>query len=242
MLLQLTAQDRIDGGISLLLRCPGYSPSNVDMNNIMIDVYFPPRELEEGGSDLRLLISKMIHTFGEHVVLPHLQRFEARCYAEGIDPPQPPGEPNFEILMPQTKSTLAAVTGVQLRDERLCSLPSPLPKRCNAHFRCRCCLSCSSSSSMSINHTPHLAMSPVKSQRIPHKAAISIGLNTNAALERLHLDNNLIPQLHILITTLPSNRWEAELQNSVWNLTHEEAFTVWLALQADVGTSRDFKV
>jgi hypothetical protein len=85
-------QDRIDGGISLLLRSPGYDRSKVDgLDNIIVEVYLPPREIEEGGSELCSVVTSMIYAFGKDIVLPHLQRFEGRCRAEGVEPPKPPG-------------------------------------------------------------------------------------------------------------------------------------------------------
>jgi hypothetical protein len=77
--------DRIDGGITFLLRCPGYCAwEGISLEDITLDIYFSPRELTEGGQKLRSAIDTLMQIFGEDVVSPHLKRFTARCGAEGI--------------------------------------------------------------------------------------------------------------------------------------------------------------
>ncbi|KAI9572209.1 hypothetical protein HD554DRAFT_1989741, partial [Boletus coccyginus] len=42
----LTLQDRLDGGISLLIRCPGFEvPPDVTADQLDVDIYVTPREL-----------------------------------------------------------------------------------------------------------------------------------------------------------------------------------------------------
>ena len=69
-------------------------------------------------------------------------------------------------------------------------------------------------------------------------AIISIGSNTDAALDRFHLDDNLIPQLHKLMTTVRSSKWEAKLRTADWGLSYEQAVTLSNALQADIGIAK----
>jgi hypothetical protein len=99
MAIQLTVQDRIDGGISLLLRCPG-SASNKKLRpeDITVDVYFTPRELAEGGDQLKSDLSIMVQGFGQDFVLPHLLRYEQRCRVEKVKPRGPAGDVIFSQL------------------------------------------------------------------------------------------------------------------------------------------------
>jgi hypothetical protein len=66
-----------------------------------VDLYISPRELEEGGFEMRSTISNFIQAFGRDIAFPHLQRFATRCHAEGVRPPKPPSKPafpNFGVL------------------------------------------------------------------------------------------------------------------------------------------------
>lgn len=82
-------QDRLDGGISLLIRCMGYEiPSNMNMSadKVNVDVYITPRELlrnECVNGDTAMLVQAFCQDFA----LPHLERFKERCKIESIHPP-----------------------------------------------------------------------------------------------------------------------------------------------------------
>lgn len=87
----MAVQDRIDGGITLLMRCPGHLTSeDVTVENITIDVYVSPRELSETSSEIDKHTALLAQSFGEDIVLPHLRRFAARCRVEKVVPPQTP--------------------------------------------------------------------------------------------------------------------------------------------------------
>lgn len=85
---QITVQDRIDGGISFLMRCPGQRSS--DLENLTVDVYISPRELLEAGTDMNRKAASFVQSFGKDFALPHLRRFAARCRTEGVVLPQTP--------------------------------------------------------------------------------------------------------------------------------------------------------
>lgn len=77
----------MDGGISIIMRCPGYRPSTVlSLENITVDVYVSPRELKlaEGGERTSERVARLVQDFGAHIALPHLHRFQARCLAERV--------------------------------------------------------------------------------------------------------------------------------------------------------------
>jgi hypothetical protein len=137
------------------------------------------------------------------------------------------------------------VTGIQLRGEDLSTFPVATPKG-SAHFQCRC-----HSSSRSLPSDIHQPLQAKESNghltRLVDpvgeldNAIISLGLHTDAALDRFHLEDSLIPQLRVLVTTVRSSKWEAELRQSVWGLTFEQAFTLANALKADIA-QRQVKV
>jgi hypothetical protein len=90
---QMTVQDHIDGGITLLMRCPGYHASEeLTAENITVDIYISPHELLEGGTKMNENVAVMVQKFWQDFALPHLHRFAAHCHVENIVPPQVPCE------------------------------------------------------------------------------------------------------------------------------------------------------
>jgi hypothetical protein len=85
------------------------------------------------------------------------------------------------------------------------------------------------SHSRSIPATPAMAAIPI----------ISIGPSTDSALDRLALDDTLIPQLHELVTTVRSSMWEAKLRTTGYGaLNFEQASTLANALKADIHVAK----
>ena len=81
-------QDRLDGGISVLVRCPGFdAQSNIATDQIPVDVYVTPRELLRNeciSGDTAMLVQAFCQDFA----VPHLGRFVQRCKVESISPPK----------------------------------------------------------------------------------------------------------------------------------------------------------
>jgi hypothetical protein len=89
----------VDGGISILLWCPGFKlPGGSGAEKIMVDAYISPRELKEGGKDLTKHVTLLVQAFGADIALPHLCRFEARCAVERVKPPSAPGMDHALLL------------------------------------------------------------------------------------------------------------------------------------------------
>jgi hypothetical protein len=82
--------DRADGGITLILRCPGQHATSVE--DLTIDTYISPRELNEGSKELTKHIALIIQAFGADVAFPYLHRFAKRCLAEQIELPFAPSK------------------------------------------------------------------------------------------------------------------------------------------------------
>jgi hypothetical protein len=86
---KVTAQDRLDGGISLLIRCPGSAATAVlAPEHMSVDLYITPRELDNCPKVIGGDTSCLVQAFAENYAIPHLQRFTERCRAEGVVPPQ----------------------------------------------------------------------------------------------------------------------------------------------------------
>lgn len=115
-----TTQDRIDGGITLILRCPGWqTPNDFTIKNAPINVYMTPRELLAGGHRISHDVAVMVQKFGEAIALPHLRRFTAHCNIESV------------------KALPLSSPGPQLQLDKQPYLPAP-EKNGSAHLRCRC--------------------------------------------------------------------------------------------------------
>jgi hypothetical protein len=89
----VATQDCIDGGITLLLRCPGYLAPEECVENVTVDAYISPGELRDGGQMMHERVALLIQSFGEDLVVPHLKRFSVRCQTENLVPPPKPGTP-----------------------------------------------------------------------------------------------------------------------------------------------------
>ncbi|KAF8329664.1 hypothetical protein F5887DRAFT_923671 [Amanita rubescens] len=78
----LAALDRIDGGVSVLLHCPGY-PVQQDfaVENVSVDMYITPHALEADNIQERL--AYMVQGFGHHIAVPYLHQFTAKHEADG---------------------------------------------------------------------------------------------------------------------------------------------------------------
>ena len=88
---QLTCQDRIDGGISILLRSPGYRIDDTTMmHDLVIDMYCTPRAVVQGGSQITSDLAVIAQFFAQDLVMPCLCQFQERCEAERVTPPALP--------------------------------------------------------------------------------------------------------------------------------------------------------
>ena len=65
-------------------------------------------------------------------------------------------------------------------------------------------------------------------------ALISIGPETDAVIDRLGLNDSLIPCLRVLTHTVRSSRWESVLRTPHWGLSYEQAANFAKAMQADI--------
>jgi hypothetical protein len=88
---QITTLDNIDGGLTLLLRCPGYSvQEDLAAEKITANTYVSPRELKKGGKEMSKQVALILQAFGAELAMPHLCCFHACCNVEGLNAAAPP--------------------------------------------------------------------------------------------------------------------------------------------------------
>jgi hypothetical protein len=71
---------------------------------------------------------------------------------------------------------------------------------------------------------------------------LSIGLHTDAMLDRFGLDDKMLLKLQELIGSVHSSCWEAVLQSPKWNLTHEQVLNMSKVLHLDLDSSQSMYV
>ena len=129
-------QDRLDGGISLLIRCPGSEPlSNLAAEKITLDIYVTPHELirnEHVSGDTAMLIQ----AFSQEFALPHLQCFAERCKIESIKAPKPHCKSMLEYRVGFTNFGVVLAEPIDLnRQNHLPTFLSPVASR----IQCTAC-------------------------------------------------------------------------------------------------------
>ncbi|KAG2151062.1 uncharacterized protein EDB93DRAFT_1083700 [Suillus bovinus] len=93
-------QDRLDGRISLVIRCPGSEATpTLSPEHLSLDLYITPRELCESPDRIGGDISVMVQAFEEEFAVPHLRHFTERCHIEGVVPPHHcKSAPSFSLM------------------------------------------------------------------------------------------------------------------------------------------------
>ena len=118
--------DRIDGGFSFLIRCPGYDPSKAAcFDGMSVDAYISPRELAEGDEKLQSAITSILGIFNQEIVPLHLQRYAAHCNVEGVKPRHPPGKLKFYIPKAWRKILTCSGGDLQLPGRSFSTLLDP---------------------------------------------------------------------------------------------------------------------
>jgi hypothetical protein len=93
-------QDRLNGGISIILRCPGFKLSNtLTPDKITVDVYVTPRELIQS-ERVSGAMGMLVQAFCEDFIVPYMECFTKRCKVESVQAPGPRGELHYMCLYP----------------------------------------------------------------------------------------------------------------------------------------------
>ncbi|KAG1724775.1 hypothetical protein EDB19DRAFT_1834028 [Suillus lakei] len=83
----LTMQDCLNGRISVLIQCAG-SEAITSPENLPIDLYITPRELQETPERIGGDLAVWVQIFVQEFTMPHLERFNQHCVIENVQPPQ----------------------------------------------------------------------------------------------------------------------------------------------------------
>ena len=84
---KITFQDHVDGGLTMLLRAPGYRiDETTHVEDLVMDMYFTPCIVAEGNDQLKSDLAIFAQTFGQGLLMPHLHRLKACAKVEGIIP------------------------------------------------------------------------------------------------------------------------------------------------------------
>ncbi|TFK61324.1 hypothetical protein BDN72DRAFT_863692 [Pluteus cervinus] len=80
-----TILDRVDGGVTIIMRTPGSKiTEHTDAADITIDSYITPITLRTCGEHVERAIAALFQQFGEEIVLPHLHLYNGRCAIEHL--------------------------------------------------------------------------------------------------------------------------------------------------------------
>ncbi|KAG6370015.1 hypothetical protein JVT61DRAFT_12533 [Boletus reticuloceps] len=95
-------QDRLDGSVSVLLRCPGFTAQpRLGPEDIIADVYITPHVFDAARPQMSENIAILVQGFSEQIALTHLHEFTKSCNIENISPvPPPPHAPSVAANSP----------------------------------------------------------------------------------------------------------------------------------------------
>ncbi|KAG6908714.1 hypothetical protein DXG01_003559 [Tephrocybe rancida] len=244
----ITALDRADGGISTLLRSPGFQPSiNMGAENVTVDLIVSPRELLEAEKELSKALALITQSFAQDIVIPHMFRFNQRCIIEGvIAPPAPPEGQSLKLKGNSHLPAAVPENGINVRCQcRPGGARELLQDMAIADMSTR---TPSNLPTVAVQDRHHLHANVTLRARKGHDsdiiddgfsgALISIGPRTDAVLDRFQLQAQEIPALRVLSQSERSSKWEEVLRSEKFAYSYEIASTVSEAMCADLGLSR----
>ncbi|KAI6012301.1 hypothetical protein BKA83DRAFT_16703, partial [Pisolithus microcarpus] len=252
----ITLQDRLDGGLSVLVRCPG--SDTISAEELAVDVYVTPREILEN-EHVRGDSAMLVQAFCQEFAVPHLQRFTEQCKIESIRAPKPRCADSITLSRPnhlppsvkpgaeEDEQHLSPSAAIRETVKFVPSIKKPQPPgmpttslhQCSTRQRRPADAFLNAANTLSLDPTP-LSISP--DQLAPSSLLISIGPNTDAILDRFSLGDEVLPRLHVLVGTVRSSRWEVVLRAKPWNLTYEQASNLSRALLADIKGTPEFRI
>ncbi|KAG1899556.1 uncharacterized protein F5891DRAFT_1189705 [Suillus fuscotomentosus] len=234
----ITMQDRLDGGISLLIRCGGIEAGpNISPEQVPIDLYITPRELQETGQRIGGDLAVLVQAFAQEFAVPHLHRFMQRCTAENVKPPKHFPATHISPNGPQYLPAPMVATGARIQ----CSAQAP-------HVFASALQALSdakvpNTSSAAIRHGVTSAMQHQIRQRRPADVFLSsrnpgdslvAGQSDTLRGGTNSLGDEILPKLRVLASTVRSSRWESVFRSPKWDLSYEQASLLSKALLADL--------
>ncbi|KAK2460042.1 hypothetical protein APHAL10511_007965 [Amanita phalloides] len=232
----LTALDRIDGGVSLLIWSPGFTiPPDFSLNGIALDTYITTRAIVEAEDIVQAVLASFIQVFGKGVVLPHLHHFTKKGKTERINVPFELGHvTRLCVVQPYIRFPYMPRTGCYRFQ---CVSFDALPIRIESG---KFLPSCERLKSIigeawerwEDNGAPK--ENDVKPFPLSDRPIISFGAKTDTALEHLKLLDTIIPRLHDLSHTVHSSKWEKMLRGPEWGFSFEQAAMISRAMILDL--------
>jgi len=226
---QLAALDRLDGGFSLYIRCPGVLPAKPDFtsDDITLRCYIPPREIGVVG-EVDTHITKILRYFVENIACNHLYRLKERASMSNLSTlgtrpsistrlfpsPTTPGSCHFDFTSGGVKYEsfdTEIASQIDTYQERAHPSRSPSPD--------------------------FIPFEMLPTEDAPLKALLSIGTETDRVVKSLALDSRIVPCLRYLIRTNTSGSWESEMRKEAWGLTRQEARLISAALLKDLASA-----
>ncbi|KAG0698744.1 hypothetical protein DFH29DRAFT_877813 [Suillus ampliporus] len=84
----IAMQDHLDGGITVLIRCPGFkADATPSLEEVVVNLYVTLWELQESYAQIGGDVTVLVQAFCEEFVIPHMEHFMKHCRIEGIKPP-----------------------------------------------------------------------------------------------------------------------------------------------------------
>ncbi|KIK13750.1 hypothetical protein PISMIDRAFT_118264 [Pisolithus microcarpus 441] len=253
----ITLQDHLDGGLSVLVRCPG--SDTISAEELAVDVYITPCEILENEC-IHGDSAMLVQAFCQEFAVPHLQCFMEWCKIESIRAPKPCCKSILVYPLVSLISVQQAKPGAEEDEQHLSpsaticetikfipSIKKPQPPgtlttslcQRSTHQRCPADAFLNAANTLSLDPTP-LSISP--DQSAPSSLLISIGPNTDAILDCFSLGDEVLPHLYVLVGTVHSSHWEVVLRAKPWNLTYEQASNLSRALLADIKGTPEFHI
>ncbi|KAG9310641.1 hypothetical protein JVU11DRAFT_9216 [Chiua virens] len=254
----ITTQDCLDGGLSILIHCPGTQATQMlSFDRISLDVYVTPREF----------------------ALPHLHHYTKHCRVEAVTPivhrflgssigvtglqhlPPPIEAPSSHLqcsvlspeafinstIMPTIWSNLCdAVNNNQI-------LPTNLPQTPTSVHRHHPADVFELAKPTKLDTKPHnnhdsvvepVIESILKLVRLEKFTLplISIGAHLDSVLDQLGLEDTCLLCLHALCGSVQSSHWVTRLAGPEWNLHSDQAAALTSALLKDVHGTQDYTI
>ncbi|KAG1828057.1 hypothetical protein DFJ58DRAFT_737991 [Suillus subalutaceus] len=237
----LTIQDRLDATAST-------TPEQLPIN-----VYITPRELHESSERIGGDVAVWVQAFAQEFAIPHLQRFNTRCLIEDIKPQRQSS--HISSKGPQHLPAPMVATGARIQCSAQAAqafsgelqastariAPSAAIREVADIGASREKKNAASPSTVRRHRNADAASDPLflepslkQESRLYGLPLISIGPNTDAALDRLRLGDENLPKLRLLVQTARSSRWEAVLRSPKWDLSYEHVSILSMALFADL--------
>ncbi|KAG2339223.1 hypothetical protein BDR05DRAFT_1003493 [Suillus weaverae] len=229
----ITMQDCLDGGSDA-----------ISLEKIPLDLYVTPREMHEAPQQIGGDVTVLVQVFAQEFAIPHLEHFTKCCAIEKIKAPKYFPATHVNTKGPQYLPAPVVPTGACLKKPTSAAICEGAEWVASVATKMNPLTSCSQihqhwpADVFTANSDPGPTFSAQSElYHDVHKfepLLISIGPNTNTALDWFKMEDEILPKLHLLVSTVHSSRWESVFRSQKWDLTYEQASVLSRALLADL--------